>query len=305
MKPKSWSFLQAGDRVDLVAPASRHPQKNLEETIQLLKDWQLKVNHPKDLYGDDLLCANSDEKRFEHLKEALLNSDSKAVIAVRGGYGATRLLPQLLSLNKPSQSKLFIGMSDITALHIFLQQQWGWSTLHSAVAPFRFSDDSIEKTRKIIFGETKVCHYSGLSPINSLAKQKKTISSTLVGGNLCLVQASLGTSWQLDTTHKILFLEEVSERGYRIDRMIEHLKQAGLFKEVDAVIFGDFLDGKEPNGSSLVEPVLKRFAENCSFPVLQYKGIGHDFINEPLPLNTSVRLHLDSSANLECDAGSE
>lgn len=135
-------------------------------------------------------------------------------------------------------------------------------------------------------------------PLNTLAEKSHTLHASVTGGNLCLVQTSLGTNWQVDARKKILFLEEVGERGYRIDRMLEQLQQANVFKGTRAIIFGDFLEGEEPDGSSLVNPVLKRFAQRLDLPVIQIKGIGHGHVNFPLPLGTKATLQLGDDIKL-------
>ena len=298
MQSKLWQPLKPGDTVDLVAPASRFDQGRLERLSKLLADWGLKLNIPADIFGDDILCANSDAKRFELLKDALYNSASKAIICGRGGYGSMRLIPLLATLKPPTTVKLFIGMSDITALHIFFQQQWGWATLHAAPIPGVFADSSIELVRQIVLGEKTKVVFDQLTPLNKAAQYSQTIDSVVVGGNLTLIETGLGTLWQLNPDNKILFLEETGERAYKVDRKLEHLRQAGLLNKVKAIIFGDFTKGEEPNGTSLIEPVLRRFAESLTVPVLQQAGIGHDPHNDPLPLNAPASLDLGAKAKL-------
>lgn len=299
-----FNFLKPNDRIDIVAPASvcQAHENAIPAVKKILTEWELTPHIPEDIYGPDLLCANSDEKRFSFLKDALLNDQSKAVWCLRGGYGCTRLIPQLLKLPKPKYQKLFIGMSDVTALHIFLQQQWAWPTFHGPsarqIATGTVQADNIAEIKNLIFGNIKTLEYKNLQPLNNLAKQTQILTGDITGGNLCLVQASLGTAWQINTKNKILFLEEVNERGYRVDRMLEHLHQAGIFKNITAVILGDFIDGKEPDGSSLIDPVLQRFADTVDFPVLRCLGIGHGNFNRPLPLGINSALMLGPNPNL-------
>jgi muramoyltetrapeptide carboxypeptidase len=210
-----------------------------------------------------------------------------------------RLIPALSRLTPPVSPKLFIGMSDITALNLYFQQQWQWPVIHGALSKDRFSPESALALKSILFGEKKRIEISGI-PLNIGAEKKEVIESTMTGGNLCLVQASLGTLWQINANNKLLFLEEVGERGYRIDRMLTHLRQANVFNKVKAIVFGDFLLGKEPDGSSLVQPVLERFAKEIPIPVVQIKGVGHGYVNFPLLLGTSSTLHLGTDIKLTC-----
>ncbi|MBP6918168.1 MAG: LD-carboxypeptidase [Legionellaceae bacterium] len=292
-------ILKAGDKVEIIAPASRCSDEDLTALKELLTSWQLHCVVKEHIFGQDLLCANSDKLRFESLKNALLNPETKAVICARGGYGSQRLIPELAKISSPSTPKLFIGMSDITALHLFLQQTWQWPVVHGALAPKKLSLDSIAAVKSLIFGETDRIEFHG-EALNLAAKKSTTLESTLTGGNLSLVQTSIGTIWQMDGREKIIFLEDVGERGYRIDRMLEHLRQSGIFKDCVAIILGDFTEGTEPNGTSLINPVLERFASACEIPVIKVPGIGHDPINHPLPFGTKVRLALGDNIKLTC-----
>lgn len=134
--------------------------------------------------------------------------------------------------------------------------------------------------------------------LNDHARKHRVIDSTIIGGNLCLVQTSIGTTWQIQAQNKIVFLEEVGERGYRTDRMLEHLTQAAIFKDAAAIIFGDFIEDKEPNGSSLTMQVLEKFADSSPLPVIKMNGIGHGNTNIPLPLGTRALLRLGENLNL-------
>lgn len=307
---RPWRALRAGDVVDVIAPASPclKNEASLSKIHDLLVSWNLVPRIPEDLLGRDLLCANTDAKRFEFLKNALLNPESAAIWCLRGGYGSGRLIPKLASLRlKALPPKLFIGMSDITALHLFLQRNFQWPTIHGPsvrqVADNDVDENNIQELKKIMFGQKKTLLYDELIPLNDNAAKNITIETKITGGNLCLVQSSIGTKWQIDARRKIIFLEEINERGYRIDRMLQHLEQAGIFTDVKAILLGDFTGGKEPDGSSLIDPVLKRFAENCDFPVLRCPGIGHDKFNRPLPLGTKTKLSLGEKYTLNVDTG--
>ncbi len=292
-------LLKAGDSVEIIAPASRCSDAQLADLKELLLSWQLNPIVPNDIFGDDLLCANTDEMRFQSLKNALTNPETKAIICARGGYGCVRLIPELTKVSPPPTAKLFVGMSDITALNLYLQQEWQWPVLHGAPIIDKFSPESIATVKSILLGEVEHVEFSGL-PLNIAAEKNHIIETSVTGGNLSLVQASIGTKWQLDGNNKIIFLEEVGERGYRVDRMLEHLRQADIFKKAKAILFGDFIGGKEPDGSSLINPVLERFAKHCEIPVVKVEGIGHGYTNFPLPLGTDTQLQLGHEIELKC-----
>lgn len=297
---KEFPLLKPGDSVEIIAPASRCADVDLASLKNLLKSWQLNCIVTDDIFGQDLLCANTDEARFKHLQNALQNPLTKAIICARGGYGSMRLIPHLAKLIAPESFKIFIGMSDITTLHLFLQQQWQWSTIHGALMPDRFSPESIQSLKEFLFGEVKQIEFTDLFPLNKAAEKNHTIESSITGGNLCLIQAGMGTIWQMDARGKIILLEEIGERGYRVDRMLEHLSQANVFEGAAAILLGDFLEGKEPDGTSLIEPVLNRFANHCEIPVVRVKGVGHGYINFPIPLCTQTTLQLGKKIKLRC-----
>lgn len=296
-------YLKPGDIVDIVAPSSKCHPSILEKIRALLHTWELECHIPKDLFGDSLLYANTDAMRFEHLKNALLNTRSKAVWCLLGGFGSTKLIPMLSKITAPSHSKLFIGFSDITALHIFLQGQWGWSTIHGPsgyqASLNKISDESISLLRKILFHEETTLKYDQVIPLNKLAEQNIVINAPLIGGNLHLIQASLGTSWQINAQNKILFIEEINERAYRVDRVLEQMSQAGILQQAKAILFGDLIDKGEPDGKFLVEEIIQEFASQCMLPVLQIKNVGHGSTNYPLFLGKAGKLSMGSSASLE------
>lgn len=294
--------LVLGDIVDIVAPSSKCHPSVLEKIAELLESWGLKYQIPNDIFGSSLLYANTDEKRFLHLKYALFNNTSKAVWCLLGGYGSTKLIPMLSKISPPSHSKIFIGFSDITALHIFLQGQWGWTTIHGPsgyqVCLNKISDDSINTLKKVIFHQDQTISYDQIVPLNQLAKNNLIINAPIIGGNLHLIQASLGTSWQINADDKILLIEETNERAYRIDRILAHLSQAGIFERAKAILFGDMIDKGEPDGKFLIKETIKEFAQQCTLPVLQIKNIGHGLINHAILLGDMTQLSMGDNYSL-------
>ncbi len=299
-KMQKMPVLKCGDTVEIIAPASRCSEKQLSEMKELLESWQLNCIVKKDIFGSDLLCANTDEARFKHLANALKNPESKAIFCARGGYGSMRLIPGLTRIEKPESPKILVGMSDITALQLYLQQQWGWPIIHGAAAPDRFSSESIASLKSILFGTTRHIEFPGLIPLNHHAQTHMIIESSVTGGNLSLIQVGVGTCWAINGRDKMILLEDIGERGYRVDRMLEHLSQANIFQNAAAILLGDFLEGKEPDSSSLIHPVLSRFAEHCDIPVVQIKGIGHGCNNMPIPFGTDAKLQLGHEIKLTC-----
>lgn len=295
---KPWQTLKKNSIVDIIAPASGITDTSIIEKVKsLLASWQLTPRIAPDIFGPDLLCANSDEKRLQKLKGALLNSSSQAIWCLRGGYGCTRLIPFLLKLIPPEKSKLFIGFSDITGLHLFLQQKWRWQTVHgptlNQVVHHLIEEENINELKKVIFGQLHELTYL-LTPYHKPATLD-SIQTSLTGGSLSLVQTSLGTDWQIEAKDKILFLEDVNEVAYRIDRMLQHLQQSGMFTHVKAILFGDFTFSTKLEEEKKIQAVLERFAKEQNFPVLRCPNIGHGKRNRCLPFGIPALLDLNKN----------
>jgi muramoyltetrapeptide carboxypeptidase len=290
---KKWSYLTSGDVIDLVAPASPSPLEGLNNGIRLIEENGFHARVPENLIKPDVFFASTLKNQLEQLKTAIY-SDSKMLWSLRGGYGSMRLIPYMRKWKKPKQTKIFMGFSDVTALQLFLTQEWGWPVLHgrniSAMNLDKSSKDRNE-VLDILTGKKDELVFKGLKPMNELAKKMKSIKAPLTGGNLKLLQTSIKTTWELDARGKILFMEDVGERGYAIDRMLEQLWQAGIInKGPKALVLGDFIEGEEKDGRDLTGVALQRFADRAPYPV--YRGIkcGHGDVNFSLPFNTSATL---------------
>lgn len=303
-----WLPLREGDIVDVIAPGYRSTNTELEDGVRFLKSWGLVPRLPPRLFSRDVLCSNSDDSRFEQLRVALFARDSKAIWCIRGGYGSIRLMSQVTRLRRPAAPpKLFIGLSDITTLHVFLNQAWGWPTVHGPLLDRLGRKAALPKyereLKRFVFGELEEISFSGLKALNAAARGRGVVRGAVSGGNLTVLQSSLGTAAEWETKGRILFFEDIGERGYRIDRILAQFEQAGMFNSAKAVIFGQFTGGREPDGSSLVPAVLRRFAETMRIPVFSGLASGHDLIQRPLPFETPSWLKLGARGELVCSAG--
>ena len=279
--------------IDIIAPASRCPLDELNAGIKELESWGYRVRVPNKIFGDHWTHSHENEERFLQLKNALYAQDSSAVWCVRGGYGSLKLLPQLAKLKPPSQVKLFLGLSDITSLHLFLNQKWKWPTLHSPIVSRIGRGDlpvsTIIELQNIICGKQSEVLFK-VKPLNDAAKNFKG-EGIIVGGNFTTLQTTLGTPFQWQPKNSILFLEDVGERAYRLDRIWEHFKQAGLLNKAKAIVLGDFTDGHEKNGVDLIPKFIKERVQEISVPVYGGLPVGHGPIQRVLPLGVSVQLN--------------
>ena len=294
-------LLAPGDVVDVVAPGFRCTAEQLENGIAFLRRAGLVPRVPPDLFGEDLLCSNSDPIRYRQLRKALFARDSRAVWCVRGGYGAIRIIERLQALQPPRQAKLLIGYSDATTLHQLLNLFWGWPTLHGPLLDRLGSADIRDEERTelhaVLFGSAPQTLFANLMPLNAAARRRQLINSRLTGGNLTVLQSTLGTALQRRPSG-MLFLEDIGERGYRIDRMLEQLRQAGVLRNLKAIVLGTFIGGAETDRSNLGPAVLERFAQTLSIPVLAGIDAGHGPYQRPVFLHSRAQLRCGPDAQL-------
>lgn len=280
----------------MVAPASASGEAKIQQLCSL---QNLNIEVPPNTFKEAIIFhSNTDKERFRFLKNSLYDTSKNTIVwTYRGGEGSARLIPFLKNLPKPNQEKIFIGYSDITALHLFLSQNWHWKTLHGAflceLLNPKKDPKNFQKIADFITKKTPVLNIKNLHPLNSHAKNTKKISGLLTGGNLTMVETSIGTDWQMQAKNKIVFLEDVEEKGYQVDRALAHLKQAGLLKEVKAIVFGDFVEGDE-----FVSLALERFGAETNIPVFKTNQFGHGKTNYPLLYNAHATLFLEKD---QCD----
>jgi len=298
------------------------PKLNLAQTSKLIESWGLQPRVSEIIIGQDPLfprLANTDAKRFADLKAAIESSEVRAIWGIRGGYGAMRLLSYLQTeLSVPAEVKLFIGFSDLTLLHGYFNQQWGWNTIHGPsalqVAENRVALEDAQILKKMIFAEiAKVCYFD-LQPLNEAAStQGKITDTTVIGGNLTLVCRVLATPFAFAARDKILLLEDLNESFRAVDGMLHQLEYSGVFAEADrsradkprAVILGD-VQANEPGQQPDIERAIHFFAsklDKLAIPVLRCRNIGHGKGNHPIPMGPKASLTLGKNPCLEIDVG--
>lgn len=277
--------INKGDTVDIVAPAGFSSADRLIAAVNELGKWGLQCRSKIDFESFHPYHSDEDDVRIADLKAAI-QSDSKIIWCLRGGYGSARLLSALSKMKKPKQKKILIGYSDITALHLFFNQKWGWETIHGPMIT-AFSDKNLDqqclKELKDQLIARKNRSLFKLSALNEKAeKSRSKISGKLIGGNLAIVQSLLGTKYKMNSKGKIVFLEDINEKGYQIDRMLNHLQMSEALKGAKAIIFGEFLGGQEVSGENYVNFALTRFALAQKIPVYLTCEFGHGSVNRPL-----------------------
>ncbi|NJN50285.1 MAG: LD-carboxypeptidase [Polaribacter sp.] len=295
-KLKTPPYLKVGDSIAIVAPAGilKNRQATIDKAIALAESWGLKVVVGKNVHNQNNHFAGTDVERASDFQKALDNPNIKAVWCARGGYGSVRIL-DLLDFTKFKQHpKWIVGYSDITAFHNHIHNL-GLETLH-AMMPTSLEEkpteilETIATCKKALFGET--LHYEIPS---SDFNRKGTAKGVLVGGNLSIVTSMLGSKSQLETNNKILFLEEIGEYKYSVDRMLQSLKRAGYFNNVKAVILGNFSSIKVNStnwGASIEDLILDVIPKNI--PVLFDFPAGHEADNRALIFGREIEISVNS-----------
>ncbi len=307
-----WQPLKKGDLVDVVAPGFRISEERLHGAVRFLHEIGLQARVPRDIFGEDIVCGQTDKIRLAHLKSAILAKDSRAIWCLRGGYGAIRLIDAVAKIKRPAQPKLFIGYSDAVTLHNFFNQFWKWPTLHGPLldrlGQHTLPEDEVSELVNLIFGRNKGIIHKNLLPLNPPARARdvraRALTGTVYGGNLTVVQSFLGTRYAKIPQNAILFFEDVGERGYRVDRALVQLRQAGYFARTKAVVFGQFTESAERSGEDRVPGVLQRFAEEMKFPVFNNLQAGHGDKQRTVPFGTTARIvSNEQSYELQIQAG--
>jgi muramoyltetrapeptide carboxypeptidase len=293
-KKPIFTTLKAGDTVEIIAPGSHAPLQHLEKGAEILRSWGLNVIYDKQLIKPQIFLSNTDEFRFKSFKSAFENKNVKMIWCLRGGYGAIRLLPFLEKMKAPKTPKILIGLSDISSLQVAMAKHWNMPSLHTALvdrfALEKLTAENVTEIKKSLFEADFEMNFENLEPINSIAKKNMKIKSQVIGGNLMVVTSTLGTPSQVEAEGKIIFLEELSERSYRIDRCLQQLKQSGVFKKAKAIVFGDFTNCDEPNKENHVSDVLFNFCSQIKIPAFKGLQNGHGQLQRPLFFNTEATL---------------
>ncbi|MEM9281008.1 MAG: LD-carboxypeptidase [Verrucomicrobiota bacterium] len=268
-----------GSRLAIVAPAGPFDEEAFRCGVSWLRQFY-RVDHSPEIFSKEGFLAGSDERRLHELTSAIANPEIDAILCARGGYGATRLLPGVDLAAIRAANKLLVGFSDITALHALWANAGVYSLHAPMVASLGNASDEVQRLWKNAIegpGSSRGWQLSRLNP------DSPNSSGRFMGGNLAVLTALNGTAYGPPLDDAILFVEDVGERPYRVDRMLTTLSQSGWFDRINGLVIGAFTDGDPgPDGVSLDE-VFARWFSSATFPVLKGLPAGHVSHNEPLP----------------------
>jgi muramoyltetrapeptide carboxypeptidase len=281
-------YLKVGDKIAIVCPAKKLPA-GIEDALEVFKTWGLQVVVGHSVYASENQFAGSDALRTADLQHFLDDPEIKAIVAARGGYGTIRIIDELDFTAFELQPKWIVGFSDITVLLSHLLANLNTMSIHGQM-PYTFNHatpESLVSLKKALFGE--FVEYT----IESPAPNRSGIAEgVLIGGNLTLLAMVEGSVSEMDYTDKILFLEEVGEQEYAIDRMMRMLRRSGKLASLKGIIVGAFTEidtEKIPFGHS-PEEIIMDLVKDYDYPVCFNFPVGHIDDNRALVLGKEIRL---------------
>jgi len=292
------NYLIKGNSIAIIAPSGVLNNRNheIENAKKLINKWGLVPITGKNIYKKNNHFAGNDKQRLEDLQWAFDNRNIKAIWCARGGYGCIRIIDELNFNQFKKFPKWLIGYSDITVLHNKLNNL-GFESIHGMMTVnvgenLKKIDQSTESLKKCLFGELKSYQINS-NRYNRIGK----CTGALVGGNLTLLVSQLGSNSQIDTKDKILFIEEIGEYKYHIDRMLQSLKRAGFFNNCNGVLVGGMSKIKinSPSWGSSVNELIYNVLKPYKFPISFGIQSGHLKQNKSLIFGRNIELDVKIS----------
>ena len=293
IKPKA---LTPGDTVRIIAPSSPFEREHLEKGVLWLKKMGFDVSYDERIFEKIRYLAGSHKNRADEINRAFGDSRIRTIVCARGGYGAIGILPFLDLENIKKNPKIFLGCSDVTVILNHITSETGLITFHGPmVASSRFAKGPTTMTENFFMKALMSKEAVGEIRHDGIRVLKGgTGEGQMMGGCLSLLVTTLGTPYEIDTKNKILFIEDIGEQPYKIERMLTHLKMAAKLKRVKGIIFGD-MEGCQPKDdkSFLLEDVILDVFADIKVPILFGFPSGHSFDNITIPFGVNVKVDGD------------
>jgi muramoyltetrapeptide carboxypeptidase len=288
-------YLQKGDTVAILATARKHIVKSMQPTIDLLESWGLHVVIGKSIGLEENQLAGTDEQRAADLQEQLDNPNIKAIWCARGGYGTVRVVDLIDFTQFKKHPKWLVGFSDVTVLHNHLNTM-GYKSIHGImpISLAKATPEAIESLRLSLFGQP-LQYAIDQHPMNRLGKA----SGELVGGNLSILYSLLGSPSAIDCKDKILYIEDLDEYLYHIDRMMMNLKRNGCLESLKGIIVGSMTDMKDndiPWGKNALE-IIQDVTKKLNIPMIFNFPAGHIHDNRALILGNNVTIDVTENCS--------
>jgi muramoyltetrapeptide carboxypeptidase len=287
--------LTINDTVGIAAPARKISKEELQPAIDLLNNWGLKVVLASNIFEAHDQYSGTDAQRIKGFQELLDNDSVKAIVCARGGYGCMRIIDKIDFTKFKNRPKWITGYSDLTVFHSHIQTNFGIETLHATMAinvPTN-TKNALESFRKALFGE-KISYKLPTHEFNRMGEAKGIIT----GGNLSILFALSGSTSDIDTNGKILFIEDLEEYLYHIDRMMMQLKRSGKLSNLAGLIVGgmnNMNDNTVPFGKTAYE-IIAEAVSDYDYPVCFNFPAGHIDNNNTLIMGRSIELSIESES---------
>jgi muramoyltetrapeptide carboxypeptidase len=288
------SPLKKGDKVGIIAPAGAVEAEPLHRGAEAIRRTGFQVELAQGILERKGYLAGDESQRAQALQDFFGRPDIKAIFCARGGFGSIQLLPLLDAKAIRRHPKIFVGYSDVSILLNWFLQRCGMIIFHGPMVAKELAQ-GLEGRNREFFWDTLVGNNSQWKLGTGETIRPGTATAPLVGGCLSAIVTTLGTPYEIGTAGKILFLEDVGEKPYRIERMLTHLRMAGKLERIAGVVLGDFIDC-EGEGEAKLQQVFKEFFRNVPYPVVSGLAAGHGEENLLLPLG--VTMALDSKAGV-------
>jgi muramoyltetrapeptide carboxypeptidase len=288
---KTPPFLMHGAKIRIVSPAGKCKEEQIMPAVKWLQENGYLVEPGRNILGQYFQYSGTDQDRLSDLQEALNDPEAKAILCSRGGYGTIRLIDQLDFSSFQKYPKWLVGYSDITVLHNRLHLS-GFTSIHGAMCRSFFSENDVPSESLLSLMNLLRGEKPDYEIVPSPENHPGTGTARLVGGNLSLLYSLIGTPYDLDTAGKILFIEDIGEYLYHIDRMMISLRLAGKLDRLAGMIVGQFTevkDNEDPFGATVEEIVLNA-VRDYDFPVCFRFPAGHEQPNLPLILGETYQL---------------
>jgi len=288
-------YLQKGDTVAILATARKHIVKSMQPTIDLLESWGLNVVIGKSIGLEENQLAGSDEQRAADLQEQLDNPNIKAIWCARGGYGTVRVVDLIDFTQFKKSPKWLVGFSDVTVLHNHLNTM-GYKSIHGImpISLAKASKEAIESLRLSLFGQP-LQYAIDPHPMNRLGKA----TGEVVGGNLSILYSLLGSPSAINCKDKILYIEDLDEYLYHIDRMMMNLKRNGCLESLKGIIVGSMTDMKDndiPWGKNALE-IVQDVTKQYNIPMVFNFPAGHIHDNRALILGATATIEVTENCS--------
>ena len=283
--------LRRGGRIGVVAPAGCVDDELLSAGVQALQQDGFQVELAPGVHDRKGYLAGDDEKRARDLEGFFCRPDLDAIFCARGGFGSIQLIPHLTERIR-SHPKIFAGYSDVTSMLNWLLQSCGMVTFHAPMVAMDFAHGLSPHSRDHLWGTLTGEKWTWKIEVGEVIRSGK-VQAEMLGGCLSVVVTTLGTPYEINTTGKMLFLEDIAEKPYRVERMLTHLKMAGKLERLAGLVFGDFTqcNGEGPRN---VREIIGDLFHEAPYPVVMGIPAGHGRENLALPFG--VELALDGDA---------